>query len=110
MNKLLTQLRDRAGELADRAAVTAAEGALLAVGSDSVSANALALDWKTIAGYALGGAFLSVAINVSRTGLSGHVDEPVPADGPEAPEDDTPVPADPAGPVIRPDNPFGEGH
>lgn len=62
----------RARELLDKAAMTAAEGALLAIGSESLQQDAFALDWSMIGGYALGGAFLSVVLNVARNGITGR--------------------------------------
>lgn len=66
-------LRVPARELLDKAVVTAAEGALLAIGSDAVAAGALDLsqvDLAKMASYAAGGAVLSLLINVSRGGLA----------------------------------------
>lgn len=66
-------VRARAVELLDKAVVTAAEGALLAVGSDAVAAGALDLsqvDLGKVASYAAGGAVLSLLINLSRGGFS----------------------------------------
>lgn len=70
----MMKINARVRELADRAAVTAAQGAILAIGGDSVSANALTIDWSTVGGMALGGAVLSVLINVARGGISGRID------------------------------------
>lgn len=59
-------------ELLDKAVVTAAEGALLALGHDVVAAGALdlaAVDLARVVSYAAGGAVLSVLINLSRGGL-----------------------------------------
>ncbi|WP_182377908.1 holin [Nocardioides sp. WS12] len=67
------KINDRTRDLIDRAAVTAAQGAILAIGGETVTANALTFDWSTIGGYALGGAVLSVLINVARGGLSGRI-------------------------------------
>lgn len=64
--------KDYLKTLADKAVVTAAEGALLAIGGDSLSANAFTIDWSTVGGYALGGAVLSLLINVTRGGLFGR--------------------------------------
>lgn len=65
-------LKARLIELADKAAVTAAEGAILAVGAESVAVNALAVDWSTVGGFALGGAALSLLINIARGGITGR--------------------------------------
>jgi hypothetical protein len=65
-------LKARIIELADKAAVTAAEGAILAVGAESVAVNALAVDWSTVGGFALGGAALSLLINIARGGITGR--------------------------------------
>ena len=64
-------VRARAVELLDKAVMTAAEGALLAIGHESVSVNALAVDWTLVGAYAAGGAALSVLLNLSRGGLFG---------------------------------------
>lgn len=65
-------LKARLIELADKAAITAAEGALLAVGHESLAVNALAVDWSTVGGFALGGVALSLFINVARGGITGR--------------------------------------
>jgi len=68
-------VRARAVELLDKAAMTAAEGALLGLGSDVVTAGALDLatvDWGQVAGFAAGGAFLSVVLNIARGGFLGR--------------------------------------
>ena len=74
----LTIARDRVLDLVDKALMTAAEGALLAIGAESLSVNALAVDWSTVGGFALGGAALSVLLNVARGGLSGRRTAPLP--------------------------------
>lgn len=66
-------LKARLVELADKAAVTAAEGAILAVGAESVAVNALAVDWSSVGGFALGGAALSLLINIARGGITGRL-------------------------------------
>lgn len=63
---------ERLKDLANRAVTTAAEGALIAIGHETVQANALAFDWTLMGGYALGGAVLSLLINISREGLFGR--------------------------------------
>lgn len=73
----IPKIPERLRDLVDRAAITAAEGALLALGAQHEEVLALdvfAVDWTRVAGFALGGAFLSVCINVARSGLSGRVD------------------------------------
>jgi hypothetical protein len=45
-------------DAAERAASTAAQSALLVVGADQL--NVLVLDWQNLAGFAAGGAFLSL--------------------------------------------------
>lgn len=67
-----TALKARLIELADKAAVTAAEGAILAIGAESAAVNALAVDWSTVGGFALGGAALSLIINIARGGITGR--------------------------------------
>lgn len=71
MTNPLANIPARVVELADKAAMTAAEGALLAVGGDQVF-NAFDADWSLVGGMALGGAFLSVALNVARSGITGR--------------------------------------
>jgi hypothetical protein len=58
-------------DLAERAVSTAAESALLALGAEQL--NVLEADWKVIAGFALGGAVLSVlkGLAASRTEPAG---------------------------------------
>lgn len=68
-------VRERAVELLDKAVMTAAEGAVLAIGHESVSVNALAVDWSLVGGYALGGAALSVLLNLGRGGLTGRLNK-----------------------------------
>lgn len=66
----------RAIELLDKAAMTAAEGALLALGTqheEVLSLDVFAVDWRQVAGYALGGAVLSLLMNVGRRGLTGRL-------------------------------------
>ena len=65
-------LKARLIELGDKAAVTAAEGAILAIGAESVAVNALAVDWSSVGGFALGGAALSLLINIARGGITGR--------------------------------------
>lgn len=65
-------VRERAVQLLDRMVVTAAEGALLAIGGETVTASALTFDWPLIGGYALAGAFLSLCINLARGGITGR--------------------------------------
>lgn len=57
-------------QLADRAAKTAAQAALLVLGADQV--NALEADWRLVGGMALGGAILSLLTNVAERGLFGR--------------------------------------
>jgi len=59
-------------ELVDRAVKTAAQGAVLAIGSESLQANAFAIDWSTTAGFALGGAALSLLTNLAQRGITGR--------------------------------------
>lgn len=59
-------------ELLDRPARTAAQAAVLAVGADSLSANALTVDWTNVAGFAAGGFVLSVLTIVATRGVTGR--------------------------------------
>lgn len=60
----------------DRAVKSAAQGALLAVGSESLAANAWTFDWSTIGGFAVGGFVLSVVTSLATTGLGRRKDDP----------------------------------
>lgn len=66
-----TSYRDYYTELADKAAKTAAQAAVLSVGVESAQVNALAVDWTLMLGMALGGAVLSVLTNVAQRGIFG---------------------------------------
>lgn len=68
-------VRSYYADLADRAAKTAAQAAVLSVGVESVQADALAFDWRLMLGMALGGAVLSVLTNVAERGLFGEPTE-----------------------------------
>lgn len=61
-------------ELVDRAAKTAAQAAVLSVGVESAQVNALAVDFKLMAGMAAGGALLSLLTNVAERGLFGRTE------------------------------------
>ena len=50
-------------DTAERSIKTAAQSALLAIGADQL--DALAADWQTVAGFALGGAVLSVLTSLA---------------------------------------------
>lgn len=50
-------------DTAERAAKTAAQSALLVIGADQV--NVVAVDWMTVAGFAAGGAVLSLLTSVA---------------------------------------------
>lgn len=64
-------LRDYYSELADRAVKTAAMSAILAIGADQVNAiNGVA--WYDVAGFAAGGAVLSLLTNLSQRGIFGR--------------------------------------
>jgi hypothetical protein len=67
-----TRYRDYYTELADKAAKTAAQAAVLSIGVESAQVNALAVDWTLMLGMALGGAVLSVLTNVGQRGLFGR--------------------------------------
>ena len=62
----------RAQSLVDRAVMTAAQS-VAAYAIVSPMTDALTLDWRGIAGVALGGALFSVVTNVARSGLSGRL-------------------------------------
>lgn len=64
--------RTYALDLADRAVKTAAQGAVLAIGSTSLEANAFTIDWSTTVGFALGGALLSLLTNIADRGIRGR--------------------------------------
>ena len=51
--------------VAERALKTAGQSAILAIGADSLHANALTFDWATMGGFALGGAVLSVLSSIA---------------------------------------------
>lgn len=57
----------------ERASKSAGQSALLAIGADQV--NALSADWQTVAGFALGGAALSVLTSLASLKL-GPGDDP----------------------------------
>ena len=59
--------------LLDRAVRTAAQAAALAVGSDSLSANAFTVDLSNVAGFAAGGFLLSVLTTVAARGITGRL-------------------------------------
>lgn len=77
MTRSRFHLSGYAADLADRAVKTGAQGAVLAIGSTSLQANAFAIDWSTTVGFALGGALLSILTNVAQRGLSGHAADDV---------------------------------
>lgn len=57
----------------ERAAKSAAQAAVLVIGADQV--NAFAADWADVAGFALGGAVLSVLTSIITSGV-GPGDDP----------------------------------
>ena len=57
-------------DLVDRAVKSAAQAAILALGADQL--NVLDADWKTVGGFALGGAVLSALTNLGQRGLLGR--------------------------------------
>lgn len=63
----------RAQSLADRAVMTAAQ-AVLAYAITAPITDALSLDWRGVAGVALGGAFASLVTNLARGGITGRAD------------------------------------
>jgi hypothetical protein len=68
----MTPYRPYLRDLLDRAARTAGQAAVLAVGAESLSANALAIDWTNVGGFALGGFVLSVLTTVAAKGITGR--------------------------------------
>lgn len=56
---------------AERALKTAAQAAVLAVGSDSFAANALTFDWASMGGFALGGFVLSLLTSIATAANTG---------------------------------------
>ena len=67
-------VQDYYTELVDRAVKSAAQAAVLSVGVESAAADALAFDWKLMAGMAAGGAVLSLLTNLGQRGIFGHQD------------------------------------
>lgn len=65
-------VRDYYTELVDRAVKSAAQAAVLSVGVESAQADALAFDWKLMAGMAAGGAVLSLLTNLGQRGILGR--------------------------------------
>lgn len=64
--------KDYYTELVDRAVKSAAQAAVLSVGVESAAADALAFDWKLMAGMAAGGAVLSLLTNLGQRGIFGR--------------------------------------
>lgn len=56
---------------AERAIKTAAQAAVLAVGGDSLAANALTFDWAQMGGFAAGGFVLSLLTSIASGMASG---------------------------------------
>lgn len=65
-------VKDYYTELVDRAVKSAAQAAVLSVGVESAAADALAFDWKLMAGMAAGGAVLSLLTNLGQRGIFGR--------------------------------------
>lgn len=65
-------VKDYYTELVDRAVKSAAQAAVLSVGVESAAADALAFDWKLMAGMAAGGAVLSLLTNLGQRGILGR--------------------------------------
>jgi len=59
-------------DMVDRATRTAAQVAVLMIGADTF--NVVAVDWPDIAGFAAGGAVLSVLTTFGQKGLFGRGD------------------------------------
>jgi hypothetical protein len=55
-------------DAAERAVKTAAQAGILAIGA-SEGFNLFTLDWRTFAGFAAGGAFLSMLMSVASAGV-----------------------------------------
>lgn len=65
-------VKDYYTELVDRAVKSAAQAAVLSIGVESAQADALAFDWKLMAGMAAGGAVLSLLTNLGQRGIFGR--------------------------------------
>lgn len=65
-------VKDYYTDLVDRAVKSAAQAAVLSVGVESAAADALAFDWKLMAGMAAGGAVLSLLTNLGQRGIFGR--------------------------------------
>lgn len=63
----MTMLKRYYTDMADRATRTAAQVAVLMIGADTV--NVVDVDWLQIAGFAAGGAVLSVLTTLGQRGL-----------------------------------------
>ena len=67
---MLDKMKAYYTDLVDRAAKSAAQAAVLALGADQL--NVLDADWKVVGGFALGGAVLSALTNLGQRGLFGR--------------------------------------
>lgn len=65
-------VKDYYTELVDRSVKSAAQAAVLSIGVESAQADALAFDWKLMAGMAAGGAILSLLTNLGQRGIFGR--------------------------------------
>lgn len=65
----MKKLRRYYTDMADRAARTAAQSALLVLGADQV--NVVSVSWADVAGFAAGGAVLSILTTLVARGLTG---------------------------------------
>lgn len=71
------QIRDYYTQLADRAVKSAAQAAVLSIGVESASVDALAVDFGLMGGMALGGALLSVLTTLGARGIFGRSEDPL---------------------------------
>lgn len=64
-------VKDYYTDLVDRAVKSAAQAAVLSVGVETASVDALAVDFALMGGMALGGALLSLLTNLGQRGIFG---------------------------------------
>lgn len=65
-------VKDYYTDLVDRAVKTAAQAAVLSIGVETAQVDALAVDFKLMAGMAAGGAILSVLTTLGQRGIFGR--------------------------------------
>lgn len=69
----MRRLRDYYTEVVDRAFRTACQSAILVIGADQF--NVVSVDWAEVAGFAGGGAVLSLLTTFAVRGFRGHGDD-----------------------------------